>query len=93
MTILLHSIYPPNTIGALIERMKAELTPKGTEPLVRLELGNHGFVAHELVHQAVAQFEQHILAHPLAGPLNGLERLGMALLLGSLKDNHDRPAS
>lgn len=94
MTILLnHSIFPQGTVGALLERMKTELTPKGTELLVRLELANHGFVAQELVQAAIAQFEHVILTHPLGGPLNGLERLGMALLLGSVRDRHDRPAS
>jgi len=81
-------IYPEGSFGELVQRLKTEVVPKGLLPMVRLQLRNHGFVAQETVAEAISQLEAHASTSVLSGPLNGLEKLGLLLLLDTL--HHDR---
>lgn len=77
-------IYPEGSLGALVQRMREQLVPKGSLPLVRLQLRNHGFVAQETVAEAISQLEAHACSSVLSGPLTGLEKLGLTLLLDTI---------
>lgn len=74
------------TVQELLTNLRSTLKPKGTLPLVRLHLPNHGFVDSELVDAAVDEFEALIIAgsSKLREP-NALEKLAILLLTESIE--------
>jgi len=68
------------TFGELLERLRNTLRPSGNGHMVRLSLHNHGFVHEGTVKQAIKALGS---KGAYSGELNGLEKLGLLLLLES----------
>ena len=74
------------TVAEFLALMRARLapvgnTPEGEPPIVKLYLGNAGYVEHALVASAIDELERRMITHPaLREPTNALERLAILLL-------------
>ena len=69
------------SIEELLEILRTALRPQGTLQVVKLELGNYGYMNHDFVSKAIDQLEIMMLTRQEATPL---EKLGIYLLLDSI---------
>lgn len=70
-----HDIEEPITLAD----METILSPRGTRPVVRLDLTNHYF-KHKFIKGCVKDLQ---VAHAMGGTLNNLEQLGAMILADS----------
>jgi hypothetical protein len=69
-----------STVQEFITELRGKLQPRGSQPLVRLSLRNHGFVGLALVTAAIDELERKMLLDPMTGEVTALEKLAILLL-------------
>ena len=74
----------------IIQTLRANLQPKGTAPIVRLQLTKQYFNA-EFVDQCISELENMYVRSTLGDPPSNLERLAYALLCDSAYIDPGRP--
>jgi hypothetical protein len=72
------------TVKETIDWMRNALTPKGTEPVVRIFLEKNTYMDENFIKQAIKEFETKlILESGLNEPPSALEKIGMMVLSDS----------
>ena len=79
------------TVGELIKKLREQLVPGGTAPIVKLHLEGYGYFSHADVVKAIDRLEYAMtIGHALGEKLNPLESMGAQLLLDSIYHNWDK---
>lgn len=68
---------------SLTQRMREELVPQGTSQVVKLQLGNLGYIDYPFVLKCIDEIDGLHVRHALGDPISNLERLAIMLLMDS----------